>query len=806
MAEYHVGSVLVEHQGKQQGLITRRRAMQFILERGGSSPVTEAMLLPVLRVQAGTDIDTLGLEMLSRNLMHALVYGQNDRCLGIISQTDIVNSQGLEHDLDLKPLCEVASFDLIRLGTEQSLQAALERMQQAGHSAALVGTDRQWRILTETDAIRFLSSGIRLDLPLADLPLATVVSLSGTSHLHQARHFLHDRGFRHIGVTNDEGEVVGLASYHDILRSLEQSYVHRLRGMLDERGQDLRQSRHDLRLIEQVINASHEGVVITDTRGRIQSVNRAFTSITGYSSEEALGRNPSMLSSGRHGADFYHSLWQRLGEEGQWQGEIWNRRKDGQVYPEWLSITAIRNERDEVTQYAAIFHDLTEMKRSEARVEQLSWFDSVTGLANRRLFEDRLQLAHAYCHENGQRLALLAIDLDLFKQINDRFGHRGGDQLLHQVAERIESTLVQQGTAARPAGDEFYIILSEQTDPEALSRYLDSLSQSLAVPFWLAGEEVRLMASIGVAVAPDDAESAEALIRAAEIALHHSKEQGRNTICFFSPEQHQAALSRYRLAGYLQQALERNEFHMVYQPQIDVHDQRLIGVEALLRWEHPELGVVSPGTFIPVAEDAGLIDAIGQWGLERSVRDAVDWRDQGVSLKLAVNVSAREFQRGDVAERVQAVLSREGLSPESFVVELTETCFMQSADTTEQALVKLRRQGVRIAIDDFGTGFSSLSYIRNMSLDILKIDRSFITGVDSSGTGGQLVRAIVDMSHAMQLEVVAEGVETTDDLMALQRLGCDQAQGYHVARPMPADELLQWAAAYAAGKKAISPL
>lgn len=797
MSRHHVGSVLVEEKGDVRGLVTRRKAMYLILEHGDVALITADMLMPVLRVKAGLSADELGLDMISQNLAHAMVYTPEGDRLGIVSQSDLVNSQGLEHDLFMKPLRDVTNFDVARLSAHSDLRTALERLHSMNYSAMLVGNETVgWQILTETDAIRFLSADIDLNTLLADLSLPSLVSVGGDSSLFTVRSCFKDNGFRHIGVIDDAGHVVGIASYADILRSVEMDYVHRLRNLLDDKGQALRRSQHDLRLIEQVINASREGVLITDVTGRIQSVNAAFTAITGYQAWEVLGHNPNMLSSGRHEPEFYNELWHQLTQEGRWQGEIWNQRKDGSVYPEWLSITAIQNEQGDISQYAAIFHDLTEMKRSEARVQQLSWFDSITGLANRRLFEDRLQLAHSFCNEHQKMMALLALDIDLFKQINDRFGHKGGDTLLKQVAERIESTLIDRGTAARPAGDEFYVILTEVKDREALDTYLDELSRALSMPFWLEQEEVRLMVSIGIALAPEDAESGEALIRASEIALHHSKERGRNNICFFSPEQHQATLSRYRLAGLLQQALERNEFSMVYQPQICVHSGELIGVEALLRWHNPQLGDVSPELFIPVAEDAGLIDVIGRWVLERSIQEAASWAARGLQLKLAVNISARQFQRGDVADQVIAALQSHDFLPSLFVVELTETCFMHSAEATERELVCLREHGVRVAIDDFGTGYSSLSYIRNMSLDILKIDRSFISGVDEHEAGGKLVRAMIDMSHAMKLEVVAEGIESESDLTVLKQLGCDQAQGYHIGRPMPSEQLLQWTAHY----------
>ncbi|PSL13255.1 diguanylate cyclase/phosphodiesterase with PAS/PAC sensor(s) [Marinobacterium halophilum] len=794
MAAHKVGAILIEAQGQALGLMTRRRAMRLILEQGADARIHVEALLPILHVSADLDVDELGFEFISQNATHALVFAATGQRLGIVSQSDIINNQGLAHDLFLKSLNETTNFDVLRLPGSCSLRMAVERMYSVNYSAVLVGGDEfGWRIMTDTDVMRLLAQRQCLDTLLAELALPELVAVDGDMSLFNARRYFKENSFRHIGVKDRSGQVIGLASYRDILRSVEMDYIYRLRTLLHDKSHALNQSQHNLRLIERVVSTSREGVLITDAEGHIQSVNPAFTAITGYEPWEALGNNPNMLSSGRHDAQFYTRLWSVLQDEGSWQGEIWNRHKDGSVYPEWLSITAIKDDAGAVTQYAAIFHDLTETKRSEARVRQLSWFDSVTGLANRHLFEDRLQQAYHYSCEQQQLMALVALDLDLFKQVNDRFGHKGGDLLLKQVAERIESTLDGSGTASRPAGDEFYIILSELPDHTALNAYLERLGRVLSMPFWISHDEIRLQVSMGVALAPQDAPSSEALIRAAEVALRHSKESGRNTCCFFSTEQHAATLSRYHIAGLLQQALERNEFSMVYQPQLCVKSGQLVGVEALIRWHNPELGAVSPELFIPVAEDAGMIEAIGNWVLERSVSEAVQWARHDLHMKLSVNFSVRQFQRGEVADRIMTVLQQHAFPADQFVVELTETCFMHSAEATERALIKLREQGVRIAIDDFGTGYSSLSYIRNMSLDVIKIDRSFVSQICASDTGGRLVQAMIDMGHAMDLEVVAEGVESVSDFEVLKQLGCDQAQGYYIARPMSSAALIQWA-------------
>jgi diguanylate cyclase (GGDEF)-like protein/PAS domain S-box-containing protein len=581
MARHHIGSVLVQDARQPVGLLTRGTAMQLVLQSGAAETRIEAsMLTPVLQVDANLSVDELGLEFVSQSAAHAVVVGTGGQWVGIVSQSDIVNSQGLEHDLFLKSLEEITNFNVLRLAPDCSLRQAMERLRSVNYTAMLIGDDRAgWQIMTETDVIRLLDERVELDQPLSALNLPKLVSVDSRLSLYNVRRYFREHSFRHIGVEDHAGKVIGLASYGDILRSVELDYIYRLRELLHDKSRALQQSQHNLRLIERVINASREGIVITDANGHIQSVNPAFTAITGYEAWEALGRNPSMLSSGRHDRQFYRQLWQTLEQEGRWQGEIWNRRKDGSVYPEWLSITAIENDGGQITQYAAIFHDLTEAKRSEARMQQLSWFDSVTGLANRRLFHDRLQMALGFAREQERPLALLALDLDMFKQINDRFGHAGGDRVLKQLAERLESTLQDWGSAARPSGDEFYILLTELHDPAEITGCLDRISRALSLPILIDEREVRVRGSVGVAVFPADAGEPEALVRAAEVALQHSKERGRNNICFFSPALHDETLSRYRINSFLHQALEREEFSLVYQPQVCLRSGALWGLK-----------------------------------------------------------------------------------------------------------------------------------------------------------------------------------------------------------------------------------
>lgn len=790
MSQRGIGSVLICDGDKPQGILTRRQAMSCCVR--GTDPaevaLEEVMSAHLLLVHADDSIDEVGVEMMTRRLQHAVVTDGKGSLVGIVSESDIVNSQGIEHDLFLRSVVDIAPARSLFLDDQLYMRDAIQRIRAEEKSAAVVRSGGRQYIVTETDIIRLLASGVSLDRPLCEFSLSELVTIDESISLYIARKIFRRHGFRHLGLTDTNGRVTRILSYSDILRSVERDYVARLRELLANRSQALQQSQHNLRLIERVINASMEGVVVTDSSGAIQSVNPAFSAITGYEAHEVIGRNPSILSSGRHDRQFYQQMWKTLKRDGEWQGEIWNRTRSGKVFPEWLSITAISDEKGQVTQYAAIFHDLTETKRSEDKIRRMAQFDDLTRLANRKLFADRLGMAVRYAQETNKSFAVLAVDLDMFKRVNDRFGHDAGDDVIRALAKRIEGTLNSGDTAARPAGDEFSLILCDICE-ESLSRRVEHLARVISTPVLVGSSELRITASIGVAVYPSDAETVEELLRAADAAMHNSKELGRNSWSCFSSEMHQRRQSRYLISTQLQQALKNNEMHLVYQPKLSLRSGEVVGVEALIRWHNGELGTVPPDQFIPLAEDNGLIHEIGDWVLETAMAQARRWELGGRRMPVAVNLSARQFQRDGLVARVRQLLRKYSLDPELLCVELTETCFLHSAEETARALHELRESGVKVSIDDFGTGYSSLSYIRTMSLDQLKIDRSFVNNINEAERDRQLVSAMIAMSQALGLSVVAEGVETQEQLEMLHQLGCDEVQGYLICRPKPVEEL-----------------
>ncbi|GGB95292.1 hypothetical protein GCM10011352_21720 [Marinobacterium zhoushanense] len=800
MSGHHIGSVLICDDGTPVGMLTTREAMSCCIKAGPQGrelPVADVMSTQLLIVGAETSVDEVGVELLGQQLKHAIVVDTRGKLIGIASESDIVNSQGIEHDLFLRSVSDIAPASALMLDASAQMREAIALLRSHNQSAVLIRNGDIHYILTESDVIRILASGDSLSRPLRDFTLSELVSVAADTSLYVARKIFRRHGFRHLGLEDEQGRITRLLSYTDILRSVERDYVSRLRQMLLTNSEALEQSIQNLRLIERVINASMEGVVVTDAAGAIQSVNPAFTAITGYEAHEVIGKNPKVLSSGRHDRVFYDRMWSALRQHGEWQGEIWNRTKRGDVYPEWLSITAITDAEGRVTQYAAIFHDLTEVKRSEARIQQMALFDDLTRLANRRLFQDRLEMATRYARDNVSSIAVLAIDLDMFKRINERFGQQCGDEVLKTIADRIDGALGAGDTAGRPGGDEFNLILTEITEDNLHTR-IEHLSRIISMPVLVNATEVRITASIGAAVYPLDGDSAGELLSSAEAALHQSKELGQNKYSFFSQELHQKRRSRYMIAAQLHRALEKSEFSLVYQPKIRLTTGEVVGVEALIRWHNVELGTVPPDLFIPLAEDTGLINDIGDWVLQEAVAQVQQWLGQGCAVPVAINISARQFQNGSILQRIESELARSGLDSRWLSIELTETSFMDNAEQTAETLLALRERGVGVSIDDFGTGFSSLSYIRTMSLDHLKIDRSFINSITESERDRQLVKAIIAMSQALGLSVVAEGVETPEQLGLLRELGCDQAQGYLICRPKSAEAFVEWCEQYSA--------
>ncbi|MFP4164033.1 MAG: putative bifunctional diguanylate cyclase/phosphodiesterase [Chitinispirillaceae bacterium] len=529
-----------------------------------------------------------------------------------------------------------------------------------------------------------------------------------------------------------------------------------------------------------------EGIIITDPQGMILKINPGFTYITGYQSEEVLGNTPALLKSDRHGSAFYKKLWNSLKTNGTWQGEIWNRRKNGEIYPEWLVINSLRDEENKTTHYIGIFTDITRSLRNENEIQRRAYYDSLTGLPNRILLQDRLTFMINHARRNKQLMALLLLDLNRFKLINDTLGYQIGDALLQTVAERLQTCIRDVDAVFRLGDDEFAIILEEIAQQQDAARVAKRILASCAMPVHLGDHEIYATTSIGISIFPTDGEGLESILKNAEAAMHRAKEMGINNYQHYMPAMNSRAFEQLTLEHNLRKALKRNELVTFYQPQLDLATGKISGMEALIRWRHPELGMISPGQFIPIAEETGLILPIGEWVLRTACKQAKAWQKDYGNLVISVNLSARQFLQQDLVSIVDSALKEAELAPEYLELEITESLGMQNPEQTLKTLGELKAMGIRIAIDDFGTGYSSLSYLKRFPIDTLKVDRSFVTDMPGDANDAAIAAAIVALAHSLRLTVIAEGVENEAQAEYLLELGCEKVQGYLYSPPVDA--------------------
>ncbi len=548
----------------------------------------------------------------------------------------------------------------------------------------------------------------------------------------------------------------------------------------------------ELRQAAAVFENTREGVVITDPNAKILAVNKALSDISGYSREEVLGQTPQLWKSNRHDEAFYQALWTSLSQTGRWRGEIWNRRKSGEAYPAWLTIDSIKDSKGNLTNYVSVLSDISSVKQSQEQIQFLAHHDPLTELPNRLLFNARLEHALQRAQREQHRVAVLFLDLDNFKSINDSLGHPVGDELLQEVAARLRGLLREEDTVARVAGDEFIIILDEVAGPEEASLVAEKLLAAFDESIKLKSNELHITISIGIVLFPNDGKNVTELVKNADAAMYHSKENGRNRFSFYTSELTAEASEQLRIGNELRGALKRGELSLHYQPQYALADGRLVGAEALLRWSHPELGMISPARFIPVAESTGLIIPIGGWVLRTACTQVKAWRDQGLDIaRISVNVAGQQIDQMDILQAVHAVLTKTGLDASMLELEVTETFIMQRAEQAISVLEQLRDMGVTLAIDDFGTGYSSLSYLKRLPLHRLKVDKSFVDGVTSNPNDMAIARAVIALARSLDLDVIAEGVETEGQEAFLKAEGCGEVQGYYYSRPLPPEEFVK---------------
>ena len=545
-----------------------------------------------------------------------------------------------------------------------------------------------------------------------------------------------------------------------------------------------------LRLAAKVFEQSGEGIIITDAQLNIIMVNQAFTAITGYSEADALGQSPRMLASGRHDQAYYRAMWEALVTQGRWQGEVWNRRKDGGLYPELLSIIRVLDAKGEVAHYIGISSDITQHKEAQARIQQLAHFDPLTGLPNRALLNDRANHDLSAAQRHHTQLVVMFVDLDHFKNVNDTLGHRIGDALLVAVATRLKDAVRDVDTVSRQGGDEFVLLLPD-TDADGAAHVAGKLLEAVAQPYQIESFELTVTLSIGIALYPGDGEDFEGLSKCADAAMYRAKHDGRNTYRFFTSEMQARSAQNLHMENALRRALERKQLLLHYQPQISLRDGGIVGMEALLRWQHPELGMIAPADFIPIAEESGQILQIGEWALRSAVRQVKSWMDAGLApMVVAVNLSAIQFRHPHLPELVTQILDEEKLAPQYLELELTEGVAMEDAPAAIAVMDRLHARGIRMSIDDFGTGYSSLSYLKRFKVYKLKIDQSFVRDISQDPEDRAIVSAIISLASSLGLQTIAEGVETEGQLAFLREQGCNEVQGYYFSKPLPADEFV----------------
>lgn len=593
-----------------------------------------------------------------------------------------------------------------------------------------------------------------------------------------------------------EGEIEFLTRSGQTIPAWQVIVAHRLPSgevHFSTIARDLRerkQAEAQLRLMAQVFEHSGEALMITDATNRIVATNLAFTKITGYTQDEVLNRDPKLLSAGKTSRQEYAEMWAAIINQGFWQGEVWDRHKDGRAYPKWLSITALHNDHHEIIHYIAGFSDITEHKAAEEKIHHLAHHDGLTNLLNRLALQAHLEQALSAAHRNAEKLAVLFIDLDRFKTINDTLGHHIGDTLLIEVANRLKQCIRASDIVARLGGDEFIVALPGVESSRDAAHVAEKILKALAQPYSISERTLHTTPSIGISIFPDDAQDEEILMKNADVAMYYAKDRGRNNYQFFAESMNQAATERLNIESGLRHALEHEQFLIHYQPQIEVTSGQIVGFEALVRWAHPDEGLIPPTRFIPVAEETGLILPLGEWVLRSACRQLKKWHSEGMAgMQIAVNLSAFQFRQKDLPDLVARCLADSGLNANYLELEITETAAMENPQAAIGTLNALRTMGVTLAIDDFGTGYSSLTYLKLFPIDRLKLDRSFVKDIEADQNDAAICAATIALAHNLGLEVVAEGVETEQQYAYLKSLSCDKIQGYWFSKPLPAESI-----------------
>ena len=781
---HKTSSILVKENTQVIGIWTEADSTKLAFDNveNFTKPIQHYMSTPVISIKAQASLQEIIMAFHRHRVRHLLVVDDKNETVGITSQTDVIKKQGVERYLQLRKIRDNFNPKIPIVCGSEKINTVSNCMAEYHSTSALIHnkSSDQYGIITERDLLKLIACK-QADKTAWDYAAYPLLTIDVDDTLHQAYISIKQNNVRHL-VVYDQEKIAGVLSLQHILSDIEIAYIQKLESVIHERDTALKESRKHLVFAEKIIEESLDSIMVTDKAGRILSVNPAFTKLTGYTESEAIGKNSNLLSSGLHTDEFYQNMWQAINEQGTWQGEITNKKKSGDIYSEWLTVVRLGDEESE-EYFAAIFSDITDRKINETRIHALAFFDELTGLPNRRLFNDRFEVALSMAHRNHQLTAIMFLDLDRFKQINDNLGHKIGDELLKVTAERLIGCVKEGDTVSRFGGDEFIVLLTEMDSIQDVIKVVEPISNVLSEPYELDSRELHVTSSIGVAIYPDDGENTDTLLKHADIAMYKAKDNGRNSFQLYSPEMNRVSMERLIMQNCLQTALKKDEFTLNYQLKVNDSIKKVVGTETLLRWSNSDLGWVSPALFIPMAEELGLIVDIDCWVLEQACRQRKEWLDKGISCgPISVNISALHFNH-DLFYSVEQALTNSELPAYLLEIEVTEGCFIKNIEYARKMLGQISSLGVFVSIDDFGTGYSSLSYLSQLSFDILKIDASFVANVPQDPHQCQIVSAIIAMAKALDVNLIAEGVETLEQVNFLAKKGCNVYQGYYYSKP-----------------------
>lgn len=752
-------------------------------------PLSEVMHRGVVRLHRTTRIGDAVRRLAFASCHLLLVINDAGAPLGVVTRADVARRHGLEPYLQSRDVAAAITAPLLVLESRVMLSEAVRQMECAEVEALVVNDDELGAgILTRRDLIGFVASPPG-NLPIGRLARYPLSRIGAHESLVRARKQLEGASVPYLAVADERGKIIGLLGVGDILASAEQGYIEEMDTALQEHNRVLAKSQRSLALAEEIVDASFEGIIITDARARIEYVNPSFTQVTGYTLEDVSGSMPSLLSLDYHDKAFFRRMWRQLKREGMWRGEVWNRRKDGERYLELLTISSINDDEGQITHYIALFSDITDIRENEERVRRMADYDALTQLPNRHLFDRCLNQAIGQAKAEDHRLAVLFIDLDHFKQVNETLGRAQGDEMLVEIATRLQRYLRDEDALARLGGDEFIVLLSGVADHDQVIRIARGLIRTVGAPFGVGEQRFRIGCSVGISLYPGDGGTPQQLVQHAGAALHRAKLEGRNAYRFYRAERRFRGHRQLALETALRNTSESGEGLSVhYQPLLNVASGRVEEAEALLRWRHPEFGDIAPGDFIGLAERSGLILPLGQQVLRMVASQWACWRQAGLVPPLIfVNLSAKQFWHQDMVSEVRLLHKHFLLPPGALGFELTESLLLDKEQQAEVTLRAFLDMGCHVAIDDFGTGYSSLSYLQRLPVTTLKLDASFISDLQNPGSRA-ILAAVAEMAQKLGLRLVAEGVETTAQRETLGQYPVTLLQGRLIGSPMAPDD------------------